>query len=78
MKSIMRSLFPYVAGAALAPGLASAARAQNTLLAPNISVWSAQVEPSFAAVGEFNRSVLTWALVISSTFLTYPRKRSGR
>jgi hypothetical protein len=39
MKSVMRSVFPYTAGVALALGLASAPRAHNTLLAPNMSVW---------------------------------------
>jgi hypothetical protein len=57
MKSIMRSVFPYIAGVALALGLASAARAQNTLPAPNMSVCSAQVERSFAAAGELDRDV---------------------
>jgi hypothetical protein len=38
VKSIMRGVFPYVAGVALALGLVSAARAQNTLPAPNMSV----------------------------------------
>jgi len=67
MKSIMRSVFPYIAGVALALGLAGAARSQNTLRAPNMSACSAQVEGSSAAVGELDRDVLTWTLVISST-----------
>jgi len=57
VNSIMRSVVPYIAGVALALGLANAARAQNTLLAPNMSVCSAQVEGNSAAVGEHDRDV---------------------
>jgi hypothetical protein len=68
MKSIMRSVLPsYIAGVALALGLASAARAQNTLLASNMTVCSAQVDGSTAAAGELDRDVVTWTLEISST-----------
>jgi len=67
MKSIMRSVVPYIAGVALALGLAGAARAQSTLLAPNMWVCPAQVEGSPAAVGELDGDVLTWTLVISIT-----------
>jgi hypothetical protein len=67
MKSIMRSVFPYIAGVALALGLASAAWARNTWLAPNLSVCSAQVQGSSAAAGKLDRDVLNWTLVISST-----------
>jgi hypothetical protein len=56
-----------VAGVALALGFASAARAQNTLTAPNMPVCPAQVEGSSADAGELDGDVLIWTLVTSST-----------
>jgi hypothetical protein len=64
MMSTMRGVFPYIAGVALALGLASAA--QNSLVAPNMSVCLVQVDRSSAAIGEFDSDVLTCTLVVSS------------
>jgi hypothetical protein len=65
MKSIMRGLFPYIAGVALALGLAGAAH--KTLPVSNMPICLARVERSSGAAGELDRDFLTWTPVISST-----------
>jgi hypothetical protein len=53
MKPVMRGALPCIAGVVLALGWASAA--QNTWLAPNMSVCLVPVERSSTAAGEFDR-----------------------
>lgn len=67
MKSSLRRVFPFLPGAFLLLGLAPTARSQNTLMVPNMSVCSAQVETGNIVIYQLYGDVLTFTVEIATT-----------